>query len=354
MTDNVEDVITPPKLSVIIPVKNSNNHLRNLLESIKTYVPQDLNFETIIVDDGSDEDLAPLCAEFGAKRLALPRSQGPANARNVGAKAAQADQLFFLDADVLYAPGLFERARKEFDADPELMALSFISHAYDPRDGAMKNFNAAIEHYWCLEMLGGQQLATTLGFTTRNGAVRKAAFHHIQGFDTRYMTNAHEDYDFGKRLAAAFKVGLADSPNVYHNYPEYFRRIARNYFVRVSLFVPYYIKHKPPMDKAQTSSSEAMIRLLGPTVPFFAVLALLPIPGGLLWSLIALGCAGGYVYAIRHFLSFARKQSCSILFPIQCAAIHYATSIVISAGGLWGLYLHISRRDGQASTESPE
>lgn len=127
-----------------------------------------------------------------------------------------------------------------------------------------------MEHFWFQGNFGEEdELAPVQGFTTRNGAVRGTAaffFYAVGGFDTTFKTNAHEDYDFGKRLAAQFPVFMSRHPLVYHNFPTSLRRLLRNYWVRVTLFVPYYLRHRPPLDKTQTSRGEALIRMAGCSV----------------------------------------------------------------------------------------
>jgi glycosyltransferase involved in cell wall biosynthesis len=97
-----------PLLSVIIPCKNDGTYLSCQLDAL---VSQETSFpwELVFVDNGST-DRSVLVAQEYATRLRLkiisaPDRANSAYARNVGAKAARAGKLVFVDADDEVAPG---------------------------------------------------------------------------------------------------------------------------------------------------------------------------------------------------------------------------------------------------------
>jgi glycosyltransferase involved in cell wall biosynthesis len=287
--------------------------------------------------------LAPLCEKFEATHHRLEESRGPAFARNTGADITDRPILFFMDADVAYPSGLFERAELELARNRTLHAVSFMSQGYDKNDGAIQNFGAAIEDYWCRQHLGSEKLVLVPGFATRNGAVRREAFEAVGGFDTSFKTNALEDYDFGKRLSEKFNVALADEPVVYHNYPATLRRLIRNNLVRAALFVPYAIATRPQLDQGQISAAEAGTRLVAAASLLFLALATLPIPFRQLWIIGAMVCLLIYVWRLMAFLQSARRVSGRWLFTVQCLILHYLTSLATIAGGGIGLLLYVTR-----------
>lgn len=331
--------------SIIIPAHNGTPLLERLLESLSRGVPSELPHEIIVADDGSTEDLSGLCAAYGARRVRLEENRGPAAARNAGAASASGRVLVFLDSDVVYAAGMLERVRELFGRDPETVAVSFINQSHHAGDNAVRNFGAAIEHFWFLAYLEGGDAGPVNGFTTRNGAVRREAFEAVGGFDTSFTTNAQEDYDFGKRLSSGRKCLISREPVLYHAFPARLTRLMRNYFVRTALFVPYFIQNRPPLDKSQTSGDEALVRLLGGAGVLLLVMALPPTS---LRGLFAAGWACGaalYGLRIRGFLGAARRWGGrNKAFAWQCFLIHYASSPVILSGGLWGLLRHLSGR----------
>jgi chondroitin synthase len=93
-------------LSIIITTYNNQDLLRICLASIYRAMPDNLKYEVIISDDGSDRDLSDIFIEY-ATRLSLSwvRNQDSgyklAAARNNGARTARHSHLLFLDADIL-------------------------------------------------------------------------------------------------------------------------------------------------------------------------------------------------------------------------------------------------------------
>ena len=98
------------RISVIVPVYNSEEWLREALESleIQTYA----DFEAVLVDDGSTDGSGAICREFCRKdarfRLISQTNSGVSAARNAGIDAAAGEWIAFLDADDMLAPDALE------------------------------------------------------------------------------------------------------------------------------------------------------------------------------------------------------------------------------------------------------
>lgn len=99
----------PPLVSVVIPTHNRGALLRAALDSIHKQTFTD--FEVIVVDDGSDEDIAAAIAGHPCQPqfIQLPMQSGPAAARNRGIHAARGELISFLDSDDLWTPTKLER-----------------------------------------------------------------------------------------------------------------------------------------------------------------------------------------------------------------------------------------------------
>lgn len=87
-------------ISVIIPVYNKNAYLDNCLRSI---VSQKVEWECVLVDDGSTDGSSELCEKWGesdARFVVIhQKNQGVSVARNTGIDASKGEWLYFLDAD---------------------------------------------------------------------------------------------------------------------------------------------------------------------------------------------------------------------------------------------------------------
>jgi glycosyltransferase involved in cell wall biosynthesis len=100
-----------PKLSVIVPVYNTEKYLRECIDSILAQTFTD--FELILVDDGSTDGSGVICDEYAGKD---PRIQvihqpnaGVTNARKSGVRRACGMYFSFIDSDDWIHPEMFER-----------------------------------------------------------------------------------------------------------------------------------------------------------------------------------------------------------------------------------------------------
>jgi len=94
-------------LTVIIPARNEEKMLEGCLKSVKWAD------EIIVIDNGSDDKTASLARGLGAKVIFCPRvAIDYSKPRNMGAKAASAEWLFYLDADERSSPELKREIEK--------------------------------------------------------------------------------------------------------------------------------------------------------------------------------------------------------------------------------------------------
>ena len=98
-------IIRRMNLSVIIPVYNEKNTIRELIERVQA---MDLASEIVIVDDGSKDGTREILAELDGKdkvRVVLhEKNQGKGAAVRTGIHAALGDVLLIQDADLEYDP----------------------------------------------------------------------------------------------------------------------------------------------------------------------------------------------------------------------------------------------------------
>jgi glycosyltransferase involved in cell wall biosynthesis len=84
-------------LSFIVPAYNEEFELPRTLEAIRN-AAHDHEYEIIVADDASTDRTAEIARNAGAQLVPINRRQIAA-ARNAGARAANGDILFFVDAD---------------------------------------------------------------------------------------------------------------------------------------------------------------------------------------------------------------------------------------------------------------
>ena len=88
-------------ISIIVPVYNVENYIRECLDSILAQTFS--SFELILVDDGSTDNSGRICEEYGEKdpriRVFHKENEGPSAARNMGLDEALGDYICFIDSD---------------------------------------------------------------------------------------------------------------------------------------------------------------------------------------------------------------------------------------------------------------
>lgn len=95
-----------PAVSIIVPVYNTEQYLRQCIDSILTQIFSD--FEIILVDDGSTDSSGNICDEYANKdsrvKVIHQKNQGQAAARNCAVSVAQGCWVTFVDSDDIIHP----------------------------------------------------------------------------------------------------------------------------------------------------------------------------------------------------------------------------------------------------------
>jgi glycosyltransferase involved in cell wall biosynthesis len=110
-----------PRLSVVIPSYRSEATLPGVLAALASQV-RGGGREVVVVDSSADGSAARICAAFPWVRLIeLDERTLPGRARNLGALAAGADCLAFIDADVVPEPGCLDELERRLAPGVELV-----------------------------------------------------------------------------------------------------------------------------------------------------------------------------------------------------------------------------------------
>lgn len=129
MISNCSSVHPSPKVSVIIPIYNTDAYLHEALDSICNQTLQEL--EIILIDDGSTDNSLHIIEEYAQRderiKYCTQSNQGQGVARNNGLQFATGEYIYFMDSDdILYTDTLrqcYEKCQKEeldfvtFDAE---------------------------------------------------------------------------------------------------------------------------------------------------------------------------------------------------------------------------------------------
>jgi len=196
-------------LSVIVPVRDGAAYLSETLPALRETLPPDA--ELIVSDDGSKDGSPEAALALRARVVRHGTPTGPAAARNRGAGVAQGALLVFLDADVRVRSDTLERLVEAF-ADPQV-AAAFGSYDDAPAAPAWVSCYKNLAHHFVHQR--AREEAST--FWAGCGAIRRAAFDSVGGFDERYARPSIEDVELGYRLREArLRIRLVPTARVTH------------------------------------------------------------------------------------------------------------------------------------------
>lgn len=98
------------KISVIIPVYNSEKNIKKTVNSILNQTYQ--NIEIILVDDGSTDNSYAICKKYSKKynniKVYTKKNEGPGPARNLGIRHANGEYIGFVDSDDFIHKKMYE------------------------------------------------------------------------------------------------------------------------------------------------------------------------------------------------------------------------------------------------------
>ena len=200
-------------VSVIMPAFNASAHLSETIDSClaQSYI----NFELLLVDDGSTDDTAELATRFAAAepriRLFRTPNRGIAAARNVAIAQARGEFFALLDSDDLWMPDYLERQLGTLARHPsaDIVTANAINLGGQLDGTAYWSPSEEIRPISLLEMIAREDAIHIFS------VFRRTVIDRVGGFDSDLRRN--EDYHFWLRAAAAHCRFLADfTPRGYY------------------------------------------------------------------------------------------------------------------------------------------
>ena len=196
--------IDRPAVTVIIPTYNRAGLIARSAGSV---LAQDFgDFELLVVDDGSTDNIAGAVAALGDSRVRLirqPRNMGVSAARNRGLREARGESVAFLDSDDEWLPGKLARQVERLRGLPDDVALVYtaVENLYEGKpDGRRDVWTPAHRGHIHDVML----LLYVLHGATVAGLMRRSAVASAGFFDEHIP--AIEDWEFFLRVTRFFAV----------------------------------------------------------------------------------------------------------------------------------------------------
>ena len=187
-----------PFFSVVIPTYNRSDLLRETLDSVDRQEFRD--FEIIVVDDGSTEDISS-SADRHQTRVTILRqaNAGPSAARNRGVRSAGGEYIAFLDSDDLWFPwtlAVYHHIIREHDRPAFVAGCPRLFR--DPRELAAES-NSPLQTREFADYYGGSDAWRWFGVSSF--VIRRDVFIQCGEFSTEMRYG--EDADLAMKLGTA-------------------------------------------------------------------------------------------------------------------------------------------------------
>ncbi len=224
-------------VSIIVPMYNAKEHIR---ECVLALINQDYKekFEIIIIDDGSYDNCINELSDIKDLKIIRCKNQGPANARNLGAKHASYNILAFTDSDCI-APRDWLTNLADFSDDIIAVSGSYNIKNTNSRLALVIHLDIRYRHLFCMNEFVNF-------FGSYNFAIKKESFLAINGLDTSYKKASAEDNDFSYRLMNHYpnkKIKFKKETVVYHYHPENILKYLKTQYMHGYWRVRLYSRH---------------------------------------------------------------------------------------------------------------
>ena len=202
--------------SIIIPVYNRTDEIKELLESLLVS-DYDKEYEVVIVEDGSSITCKDVVKKFKDRiniSYYFKENSGPGDSRNYGMKVAKGDYFIIFDSDCIIPKQYLTEVEKELTTN-YVNCFGGSDAALDSFSDIQKAINFAMTSFLTTGgVRGGSEKLTKFQPRSFNMGISKKAFKDSNGFG-----NIHpgEDPDLAIRLwKLGYQTRLFQRAFVYH------------------------------------------------------------------------------------------------------------------------------------------
>ena len=197
--------MSTPAISVVIPVFNGTNYLREAVESVAAQTFTD--YEIIIVDDGSTDATWELVTSFGSRVRGFRKPNGGvASALNLGIANARGRWVSWLSHDDLFLPTKLERQMALLTAEPRFHGCYTDYFVGDAEARIVR----AVRTPWYPRVRAHRELFGRAYIGGSTIVVARSAFEAVGPFSEslRYT----QDTDMWLRILRRFELGRVAEP----------------------------------------------------------------------------------------------------------------------------------------------
>jgi cellulose synthase/poly-beta-1,6-N-acetylglucosamine synthase-like glycosyltransferase len=180
-------VIDLEKVSIIVPVFNSEKAVKKCIKSLLNIDYPKKNLEIILVDDGSSDATKDVIKSYKGVKLIKQNHEGPAAARNNGFRNSNGKYIFFTDSDCIVSKDWIKKMVGEFRDDIAIVGGSLVPFSFKKKSERFEQDRR--------ERLYGEKREFINFLPACNMAIRRGVFERINGFDESFRYPSFEDYD---------------------------------------------------------------------------------------------------------------------------------------------------------------
>jgi glycosyltransferase involved in cell wall biosynthesis len=170
-----------------------------------------LDFEVIVVDDGSSDETPEVVAGYGSRvRYLRKENGGAASARNVGIRAARGSYIAFVDADDLWLPEKLQLQMDLFSRHPDLAWVYSDVIVFDEESGQEVFKASDVIKLYAGDILRPLLLSNFIASPTP--VIRRDVFGTVGYFDESPDLQGSEDWNLWLRIAAKYQVRFVERP----------------------------------------------------------------------------------------------------------------------------------------------
>ncbi len=197
-----------PLVTVIVPAYNAASVVGRCVESL--FAQTWPRMEVIVADDGSTDGTAA-AVKAPARVVATGGRKGAGGARNIGAREAKGEVLFFTDADVVAPPDWIEKAMRV--RAEKGVQCGGGGYAGPIREIFMQRF-AHEELVW--RRRGYKGYVETL--VSNNLWCDREVFWEVGGYPETYKAASSEDLEFSWEVSRKHKLWWDEGNGVFHDF----------------------------------------------------------------------------------------------------------------------------------------
>ena len=203
-----------PYFSIIVPVYNRPDEVRELLESLANQTNRD--FQLVIMEDGSTIPCKDICNNYQNKfdlKYFHKSNEGRSIARNYGIERADGDFFIFVDSDCILPPDYIEKLQDSLKKNPT-DCYGGPDAAHESFSDVQKAINFSMTSFLTTGGIrGGKKSMEKFTPRTFNMGFSRQVFDKVGGFREMFS----EDIDMSTRIRnAGFKIMLFLEVKVFH------------------------------------------------------------------------------------------------------------------------------------------